>query len=241
MRFETTVKLRRLALCVVAAPILSGCVSTRELQPEAVSATPLVVEFGPDVAREFNRPRMALAMRPRMTRAEYATRNALPKPSAGRAPTPQAYADPDVVAAFLTDRTVLTQSAQHGTQVEYISPNGDTFLWYPGNDTILRGRFAVLWENAAAEIDDPQEGVYRGQVKLSYVCFRYGASSLNPVTGHRGGRFECGAYSRQREAVKESRKGDLFGLAQRTTAPFPLERDIRSLSSLQNRVAIRRP
>jgi len=199
-----------------------------------------VIEFGPAVAGQFRRSRNIFAARPVMTQAEYAARNAAPKGAAGPNSVPGASADPEVVAAFLGDRTILTHSAQHGTQVEYIAGNGETFLWYPGNDAILRGQFAVLWENASAEIDDPREGRYRGQVKLNYVCFRYGGNTYNPATGHRGGGFECGTYAQQRMTMKETRKGDVFGLSTRGAAPFPLGREAQTIAALQKRTGASR-
>lgn len=218
---------------------LAGCVSSPEqarIAPRPEGNHPPVVEFGPGASGQFRRARSPFAARPVLTQAEYMARNAAPR----GALLPGAAADPEVVAAFFGDRTVMTHSPRHGTQVEYIAANGDSFLWYPGNDAILRGAFAVLWENASAEIDDPQDGRYRGQVKLSYVCFRYGANSADPASARRGGGFTCGSYARQRETVKETRKGDVFGLAARTSAPFPLGREAQTIAALQKRVGASR-
>ena len=242
MKPKAVLRQARSAGIIAAAALalaLSGCVSSSEQAQTASAPTashPPVVEFGPGVSGQFRRARSIFAARPVLTQADYMARNAAPRGTS----LPSAAADPEVVAAFFGDRTVLTHSAQHGTQVEYIAVNGDSFLWYPGNDAVLRGSFAVLWENASAEIDDPQEGRYRGQVKLNYVCFRYGANTYNPVSGHRGGGFECGAYARQRETVKETRKGDVFGLAARSTAPFPLGREAQTIAALQKRVGASR-
>lgn len=224
---------------------LSACntpLKTAETEHPARPAAsgPPVIEFGPAVSGQFRRSRNMFAARPVLTQAEYTARNAAPKGTTGPASVPSASADPEVVAAFFGDRTILTYSAQHGTQVEYIAANGETFLWYPGNDAILRGQFAVLWENASAEIDDPQEGRYRGQVKLNYVCFRYGGNTYNPATGHRGGGYECGAYAQQRMTMKETRKGDVFGLSSRSSAPFPLGRDPQTIAALQKRAGASR-
>lgn len=227
------------ATAATLALTLSGCVSSSEPARTATAPAanhPPVIEFGPGASGQFRRARSPFTARPGLTQAAYLARNATPR----GASLPGAAADPEVVAAFFGDRTVLTHSPRHGTQVEYIAANGDSFLWYPGNETILRGAFAVLWENASAEIDDPQDGRYRGQVKLSHVCFRYGANSYDPASGRRGGGFECGAYARQREAVKETRKGDVFGLATRASAPFPLGREAQTIAALQKRVGASR-
>lgn len=233
-------RLARFAMAALSIS-LSACntpLKTAEAEHPArpTAGGPPVIEFGPGVSGQFQRPRNIFAARPALTQAEYMARNAAP----GGTSLPSAAADPEVLAAFFGNRTILTHSAQHGTQVEYIAANGDSFLWYPGNDAILRGSFAVLWENASAEIDDPQEGHYRGQVKLNYVCFRYAANTYNPVSGHRGGGFECGTYARQRETVKETRKGDVLGLATRDLAPFPLGREAQTIAALQKRVGASR-
>lgn len=207
-----------------------------ELAAKPTASGPPVIEFGPGVSGQFRRSRNIFAARPALTQAEYMARNAVPRGSS----LPSAAADPEIVAASFGDRTILTHSAQHGTQVEYIAANGDSFLWYPGNDAILRGSFAVLWENASAEIDDPQEGRYRGQVKLNYVCFRYGVNTYNPATGHRGGGYECGSYAQQRMTIRETRKGDVFGLSTRSSAPFPLGRESQTIAALQKRVGASR-
>ncbi|WP_186421209.1 hypothetical protein [Bosea sp. CS1GBMeth4] len=217
---------------------LAGCVSSPEQARIAATPSadhPPVIAFGPGTSGQFRRARSPFAARPVLSQAEYMARNAAPR----GASLPGAAADPEVVAAFFGDRTVLTHSPRHGTQIEYIAANGDSFLWYPGNEAILRGSFAVLWENASAEIDDPQDGRYRGQVKLSYVCFRYGANSADPASARRGG-FTCGSYARQRETVKETRKGDVFGLATRSSAPFPLGREAQTIAALQKRVGASR-
>lgn len=233
----------RSVLLMVGLLAVAGCTSVGEAQPgavgQAVASTgdhPPVVAFSPAVAREFRRPMGRMfAARPAMTQSAYTARNVLV------AGSPKAEADPETVAAYLADRTFLTYSPQHGPQIEYISRSGTTYLWYPGNTAVLRGSAAVLWENASAKIDDPQDGRYRGQIKLSYLCFRYAPNTFNPATNHRGGGYECSPYATQRAAVKDSRKGDIFGLASRSEAPFPLGKDATTLAALQKRVGPARP
>jgi hypothetical protein len=228
--------LSRWSLATTLGLGLSACVDTRPQLPPEARDHPPVVAFSPAVSQQFRRPLGPMfGARFAMTQTEYEARNTI----AGSA-APKASADPEVIATFLGDRTVMTYNPQHGTQVEYIAKGGETFLWYPGNDAILPGALTVLWENASAEIDDPRDGRYRGQVKLSYVCFRYGANTYNPASGQRGSGFECSPYSAQRDRLKETRRGDVFGLAGRSAAPFPLGREPQSIATLQKRVGAAR-
>ena len=47
------------------------------------------------------------------------------------------------MTGFMADRTIMTYSSGHGTQVEYSAANGRTFLWYPGNTRTVLGEWKV--------------------------------------------------------------------------------------------------
>jgi hypothetical protein len=80
-----------------------------------------------------------------------------------------ALAAPAVAAPQIGGYTNMSHDAGHGTQVEYLSPGGSAWLWYPGNSVILPGKWKRSGEN---------------------ICFAYTANSYNPVTGHKGGDWE---------------------------------------------------
>lgn len=59
-------------------------------------------------------------------------------------------------------KTVLLYEPSHGNQIEYYDRNGKSYLWYPGNGTILAGEWRL-------------EG--------DMIYSRYGIPTHNPVTG----------------------------------------------------------
>lgn len=106
----------------------------------------------------------------------------------------------------------------HGTQIEYLAADGSAWLWYPGNKSILPGAWKV-------------EG--------KQMCFRYGANSFNPITGHRGGGWECGSLSVYRSSLTESRPGDVLGLRGRGKVPYTLSKARVDLDSVIRKVTKR--
>jgi hypothetical protein len=111
--------------------------------------------------------------------------------------------------------TQMTYESQHGMQIEYLSEGGKAFLWYPGNRSILEGR----WKREGREI-----------------CFAYGQNTFNPVTGHRGGSWECMPFNLYGSAVAERKRGDVFALEGRRSVPFRLDRKRTTLAQLLARV-----
>lgn len=122
---------------------------------------------------------------------------------------------PVVSAQQLGDYTHLSVSSDHGTQVEYLAADGRTFLWYPGNRTILAGQWKRQGDN---------------------VCFAYGGNTYNPSTGHRGGGFECMPFQLYWGTIEQRMPGDILGLANRTDVPFRLEKRRTTLEKLLARV-----
>ncbi len=102
--------------------------------------------------------------------------------------------------AYLSGNTHWIYDVFHGTQVEYNAPDGRTFLWYPGNTRILPGR----WE------------VRKGFI-VPELCFLYGTNTYNPVTGLRGGKWECDTVKRLGYIMR----GDPFGLSRGLPVRIP--------------------
>ena len=123
---------------------------------------------------------------------------------------------PAAFAQQLGDYTHLSVSPDHGTQVEYLSSNGKTFLWYPGNRTILAGQWKRDGDN---------------------VCFAYVGNTYNPSTGHRGGGFECMSFDLYWRTIEQRMAGDVLGLSTRTEVPFRLEKRRTTLEKLIGRVS----
>ncbi len=106
-------------------------------------------------------------------------------------------------------KTSLSFSAQHGTQVVYVAPNGASYLWYPGNQRIVQGNWRIAAPQAPAE--------------YSSICFDYGRVSfdINTASSTRERCTSAGTYLR---LEKEARNGDIFGLST-SGIPFVMEKD----------------
>jgi hypothetical protein len=101
------------------------------------------------------------------------------------------------------DTTTLYYENQHGYQVSYKGRNGDTYLWYPGNNVIVRGQ----WES-------------RAQGKI--ICFRHFTRGRNPVTGIVGTEWWCTSTENYEPSAFIA--GDVFGLSRRKAVPHTLYR-----------------
>ncbi len=111
--------------------------------------------------------------------------------------------------------TNTTFSASHGTQVEYVATDGNTYLWYPGNATIVRGHW--------------RKGEMQG---FPAICFAYQANSYNPATGSVGGQWECEPTLLYSHGIVDQNPGDVFGLRSRSVVPFSLQPERTTLRSL---------
>lgn len=120
--------------------------------------------------------------------------------------------------AQFSNKTNVGWDPRHGTQVEFTSAGGRAYLWYPTNAVILAGEWSL--EEREVRMQFPGEPITT--IKQPRVCFRYGANTYNPVTGHRGDGWQCTPYVVHQRASKETRSGDPFGLARRTNVPFML-------------------
>lgn len=111
------------------------------------------------------------------------------------------------VAAAISGQTARFNDNNGDVEVEYYSPDGTSYLWFPGNSRIVTARWKV-----------------EGQ----QVCFNYELLSRNAFTGATGGRWECNpSASWINYRVAEKIPGDPFGLSNRSTTPF----DLRQKSS----------
>lgn len=122
----------------------------------------------------------------------------------------------DYVRNFLADKTVMTYSGIHGTQIEYTASNGRVFLWYPGNSGVVTGRVRSK----------------RGGT-IPTICYTYQTNSYNPATGKRGGTEQC-RTGMAISILRESANGDPFHLAS-GRIPFVLPRGKTTISKLYKR------
>jgi hypothetical protein len=127
---------------------------------------------------------------------------------------------PAAAAQQLGGYTNMSHDRGHGTQIEYLSPGGGAWLWYPGNARILPGR----WKRAGADI-----------------CFAYTGGSHNPVTGHRGDGWECMDYRYWWGAIEQRVEGDPLRLEGRVEVPFRLGKGRVRFDELIARLSGSRP
>lgn len=140
--------------------------------------------------------------------------------------------------------TVKSYDTSHGTQVEYMSPDGRCYLWYPGNTRVLPCKWKIAKK--------PKK-VWPGQndktINVTHVCYSYPENSRNPVTGHRGSAWQCsqavvptihadgtvtmGIPAGFAPSTVDKVNGDPFGLARRSAVPFVMEKKTYSFSELK--------
>ena len=98
--------------------------------------------------------------------------------------------------------TVATDSAGNGVQIEYFAPDGRNYLWYPGNASVVEGRYRY-------GIVVPRGGRVG---RIGTIEFLYPSNSVDK-NGRRGGEWESRAISDFRVYVIASQKGDIFNLS----------------------------
>ena len=129
--------------------------------------------------------------------------------------------DEEKFRSFFSDTTIKNWDRYHGTQVEYHSADGQTWLVYPGNTRSVRGRWKARTKN--------------GRVQM---CYLYGPRSYNPVTRKYGGKWECssGLYNLLSDTVVD---GDVLKLRGRGAYPQPLPKKINiSLNTIKKSVGL---
>lgn len=129
-----------------------------------------------------------------------------PEQQAAQAEKKALYSSPDRLRAFLQDTTVKTWIREHGTQIEYHSTDGRTWLVYPGNTRSVQGEWKI-----------------QPAGKTSQICYRYGKNTYNPVTGQKGGKFHCKpAWLFLNDRTAQAVDGDVLKLRGRGEYPQPL-------------------
>jgi hypothetical protein len=104
---------------------------------------------------------------------------------------------------FSMDADIVIPEASHGTQIEYHAPDGTSYLWYPRNTSVVRGRWKVDADSSGRTI----------------LCYLYGPNAYNPLTNQGGGSWECRRASAQLVYTDGAIKGDPFEL-QSGSIPF---------------------
>lgn len=121
-------------------------------------------------------------------------------------------ATPEALLSFLSNTTVRTYSGFHGSQIEHLTADGRTFLWYPGNMRPVPGRWTVRQRGSRVQ-----------------MCFQYGANTYNPADNTRGGDWECGPSRLYLLGAEEIAQGDPLDLSS-GRLPFVLQRNNVSIN-----------
>jgi hypothetical protein len=129
--------------------------------------------------------------------------------------------------ANLRDRTRNVHDSGHGTQINYTSAGGRSFLWYPSNSVILPGEWKV---------ESRTSMVWGSRRDVVHVCYRYGPGTYNPVTGAQGANWECSYAALSLRRMRENAVGDVLGLSRRSAVPFVLGREPTTLQQLAAKV-----
>ncbi|MBE0578434.1 hypothetical protein [Devosia sp.] len=116
-------------------------------------------------------------------------------------------------------RTMLLAHPVQGTQVMYISPSGDAYLWHSSSAEVLQGK------------------AYYGMVER-HICLRFGSNRYNPVTGLPAGRTECVPERDLLFIMRQWVAGDPFGLSTSRSAPAPLSQAATTIQSLASKAGI---
>ena len=113
-------------------------------------------------------------------------------------------ASPEALTSFLRDTTAKSYTSEHGTQFSYFGADGSYNLVYPGNTSVLKGRWEVRGSGGAARI-----------------CYSYTVRSFNPATRNRSepGDWSCNPAIGSLIRWREIRDGDPLNLANTTLLP----------------------
>ncbi len=109
---------------------------------------------------------------------------------------------------------VCNESRGPGTLVEYLHPNGLTYLWAPGRPKLVKGRWIVR----------------RWREKYE-ICFIHEAPVRRFARGRDEGVLSCNLLSNYAETIIEIRQEDSFNLSGKGM-PFALERSQTTFDTL---------
>lgn len=87
-------------------------------------------------------------------------------------------------------------------QIEYFAPDGRSYLWFPGNTTVVQGQYRY-------GLVIPDDG---GIGRIGTVEFLYPSNTIG-MTGRKGGKWEAQGISDYRMYVMAVRNGDIFNLS----------------------------
>jgi hypothetical protein len=109
-----------------------------------------------------------------------------------------------LVRDMLSGQTVVTNRRGQGIQIEYFSPEGQTALWYAGNQNSVRGQYEIR------QSSEPYNAW--GDVAGVIICFRYYSQPVpGDVLGALGDERCTSGYA-MIAGIEGKRAGDVFDL-----------------------------
>jgi hypothetical protein len=120
---------------------------------------------------------------------------------------------------FVSCRTLVTWTGPQGTQVSYLGAGGKSYLWAPGNDSVLSGTWRI----------DPNATSRQSPIAYVAVCVQYGGSA------------DCRPAEILERITMDQADGDVFGLEGRSAVPLRLVRDRTNIAMLQQRLRAEAP
>jgi hypothetical protein len=114
--------------------------------------------------------------------------------------------------------------------ISYTAPDGRAYLWRPGRSEILSGEWKIEQQKL-------------GSRQIVSLCLRFlGLKTALPTTGPKA-LWHCQNISlflkAYREKKTDEKQGDIFSLASRSAAPFPLTGAEASLAEIEQQIASR--
>lgn len=221
----------RTHLIILASLVVTGCSSA----PQTVTSTnpAEISHLGANVCPPH---RGAASARPDARDATAAEKASflemMRKSPTGRSIADQFSLSMSDAAAKRKNTTRMSHDSSHGTQISYSAADGSTFLWYAGNNMVLKG----VWRACEDRFGVTVKGAQTTTIPFGKLCFKYGPGTYNPATGSKGDEWECAAASTMEARLVEQRPGDVFELSKRTAVPFVLSRDKTNFAVLLARM-----
>ncbi|RHX86632.1 hypothetical protein [Leptospira stimsonii] len=107
------------------------------------------------------------------------------------------------VDSIVEDRTLRLFDVSHGNQIVFFSLDGRTFLWYPGQTTMINGYWKVI--------------------KNRLLCLYY-TDQILPSTTEPNDDWNCFPLHLYKSNIQESASGNRYDLAWNGKTPFILLR-----------------
>lgn len=113
------------------------------------------------------------------------------------------YSEDEITAAF-SNRTFREYNVSTGARIEFLSADGQVYLWYPADLSIVHGQWRSL------------DGIY--------ICLRYFAVSNESPTAQVWNEWQCNLIPVSIGRDSESVLGDSLELREDESVPYVLER-----------------